>query len=241
MTDTEPPRDPQRMPPQKQITEEDLEKAHYAYGQARKRLGGIFITALAGIALIATYFLSSGSEDEALAACPASSERLAEVAPQAVGEVAALLVPKAPERLGDLTFNDASGAPVTLADFEGRTVLLNLWATWCAPCREEMPALDRLQATLGSDKFEVVAVNIDTGGGEKAQAFLDEIGVEELGFYADHSMQIFQNLRRRGRAFGMPTTVLIDTDGCELGTMSGPAHWDSEDAMLLIRAAVGSG
>jgi thiol-disulfide isomerase/thioredoxin len=238
MTDTEPPRDPQRMPPHKQMPSDDPEAAQVG---PRKRFGGLLIAGVAGVALIGALFMFSSNDDEALAACPASSERLTEVAPQAVGEVAALIVPKAPERLGDLTFNDANGNPTTLADFKGKTVLLNLWATWCAPCREEMPALDRLQATLGSDKFEVVAVNIDTGGGDKARAFLDEIGVEELGFYADHSMQIFQDLRRRGRAFGMPTTVLIDTDGCELGTMSGPAHWDSEDAMLLIRAALGVG
>ncbi|MEM8876997.1 MAG: TlpA disulfide reductase family protein [Pseudomonadota bacterium] len=234
MTDTEPPRDPQRMP-----TEEELEKARYAYDRSRKRFGGIVIAGIAAVALIGTYFFSSGADNEALAACPASTERLAEVEPRTIGEVAALLVPKAPEHLSDLAFEGADGQPMTMADFAGRTVLLNLWATWCAPCREEMPALDRLEATLGSDKFEVVAVNIDTGGGVKARAFLDEIGVEELGFYADHSMKIFQDLRARGRAFGMPTTVLIDSDGCELGTMSGPAHWDSEDAMLLIRTAVG--
>ena len=234
MTDTEPPREPQRMP-----TGEELEKARHAHDRARKRLGGIVISGIAAVALIGAYFFSSGVDNEALAACPASTERLAEVGPRAVGEVAALLVPKAPERLSDLAFEGADGQPMTMADFEGRTVLLNLWATWCAPCREEMPALDRLEATLGSDRFEVVAVNIDTGGSEKARAFPEEIGVEQLGFYADHSMKIFQDLRARGRAFGMPTTVLIDSDGCELGTMSGPAHWDSEDAMLLIRAAMG--
>lgn len=236
MTDTEPPRDPQRLP-----TEQELEKAHYAYDRARKRMGGLFIATIAAVALIGTYFFSSGGDEEALAACPASTDRLAAVEPRAVGEVAALIVPKAPERLTDLVFEGVDGQPMTMADFKGRTVLLNLWATWCAPCREEMPALDRLEATLGSERFEVVAVNIDTGGGEKALAFLEEIGVEQLGFYADHSMKIFQDLRSRGRAFGMPTTVLIDTDGCELGTMSGPAHWDSEDAMLLIRAAMGGG
>ena len=134
---------------------------------------------------------------------------------------------------------DADGKPRTLADFRGRTVLLNLWATWCVPCRKEMPALDALQAKLGGDDFEVVAVNIDTRNLDKPKAWLKEVGIKRLGYYADPSAKVFQDLKAIGKAFGMPTTLLIDPNGCELGTLAGPAEWASEDAIKLIEAALG--
>src|SRR5204862_290034 len=128
-----------------------------------------------------------------------------------------------PRRLPDLAFADAEGKPHTLGDFKGKTVLLNLWATWCVPCRKEMPALDALQAKLGGDKFEVVAVNIDTRNLDKPKAWLQEVGVKRLGYYADSSAKVFQDLKAIGKAFGMPTTLLIDAQGCELGAIAGPA------------------
>ena len=118
-------------------------------------------------------------------------------------------------------------------------MLLNLWATWCVPCRKEMPALDALQTRLGGDKFEVVAVNIDTRNLDKPKAWLQEVGIRQLGYYADPSAKVFQDLKAVGKAFGMPTTLLIDPQGCELGTLAGPAEWASEDAVKLIEAALG--
>jgi len=118
---------------------------------------------------------------------------------------------------------------------------LNLWATWCVPCREEMPALDRLQAQAGGADFEVVALNIDTARLEKRQQFLSEIGVKALKFYADPSADVFQTLKRAGKVVGLPTTILIDADGCELGTLAGAAAWDSPDALRLVAAARGTG
>ena len=118
-------------------------------------------------------------------------------------------------------------------------MLLNLWATWCVPCRKEMPALDALQAKLGGDKFEVVAVNIDTRNLDKPKAWLQEVGIKQLGYYADPSAKVFQDLKAAGKAFGMPTTLLIDPQGCELGVLAGPAEWASEDAVKLIEAALG--
>jgi thiol-disulfide isomerase/thioredoxin len=117
-------------------------------------------------------------------------------------------------------------------------VLLNLWATWCVPCRKEMPALDALQARLGGPDFEVVAVNIDTRDPEKPRSWLKETGVTGLAYYADASAKIFQDLKAAGRAFGMPTTILIDPQGCELATLAGPAEWASEDALAFIGAAL---
>jgi hypothetical protein len=102
-----------------------------------------------------------------------------------------------------------------------------------------MPALDALQGKLGSDKFEVVAVNIDTRNLDKPKAWLGEIGIARLGYYADSSAKVFQDLKAIGKAIGMPTTLLIDPNGCELGTLAGPAEWASEDAVKLIEAALG--
>jgi thiol-disulfide isomerase/thioredoxin len=118
-------------------------------------------------------------------------------------------------------------------------VLLNLWATWCVPCRKEMPALDALEGKLGGPAFEVVAINIDTRDPDKPRAWLKEVGVGRLGYYADPSAKVFQDLKTVGRAAGMPTTLLVDPAGCEIGTVAGPAEWASEDAVKLVTAALG--
>ena len=117
-------------------------------------------------------------------------------------------------------------------------MLLNLWATWCVPCRKEMPALDALQGKLGGDRFEVVAVNIDTRNLDKPKAWLQEVGVKRLGYYSDSSAKVFTDLKAIGKAFGMPTTLLIDAQGCERGALAGPAEWASEDAVKLVEAAL---
>ena len=171
--------------------------------------------------------------------CAASGAVSARIAPLAKGEVAAVAVRKTPEPLPDIAFKKPDGTPVTLADFKGRTVLLNLWATWCAPCKKEMPALNQLQAELGGKDFEVVAVNIDTRNAERAPQFLDDIGVKHLTRYTDQSVKIFDMLKAKGKAFGMPTTILIDGNGCELANLAGPAEWAGDDAKTLMRAAVG--
>jgi thiol-disulfide isomerase/thioredoxin len=117
-------------------------------------------------------------------------------------------------------------------------LLVNLWATWCAPCRHEMPALDELQREMGGEDFEVVAVNVETGDDAKPKAFLDEIGVDSLAFYRDNTVGLFNELKRRNLALGLPVTLLIDEEGCLLAHMNGPAEWASEDAKALIRAAM---
>src|SRR5690606_27725209 len=140
-------------------------------------------------------------------------------------------------RLPGLAFDGPDGKPKTIADFAGKTLLVNLWATWCVPCREEMPALNALQKELGSDRFEVVAINIDTGDDEKPKAFLTETAVDDLAYYRDASMGVFNTLKKEGLAFGLPVTLLMDDKGCLLSAMNGPAAWDSDDAKALIRAA----
>jgi len=172
------------------------------------------------------------------AACRGAVELAHKIAPLAHGEVAALTMAAAPLRLPDLAFEDADGKPKKLSDWRGRTVLVNLWATWCVPCRQEMPALDALQQRLGSPGFEVVAVNIDTRDPDKPKAWLKEVGIEKLAYYADPTAKTFQDLKEIGRAFGMPTTLLLDPQGCEIGTIAGPAEWASDDAVKLIQAAI---
>jgi thiol-disulfide isomerase/thioredoxin len=174
------------------------------------------------------------------AACRPAIALANKLAPFATGEVAAVNVAKSPLKVPNLAFQDTAGKPVTLDQWRGRVVLLNLWATWCVPCRKEMPALDALEQRLGGPRFEVVAINIDTRDGDKPRAWLKEVGVQKLNFYADPTARTFQDLKAIGRAFGMPTTLLIDAQGCEIGTIAGPAEWASEDAIKLITAALGS-
>ena len=175
----------------------------------------------------------------AAAECAGAPEAAAALDPLVGGEVAAFQIARDPDQLGDLTFVGAEGEPKSLADFSGKVALVNLWATWCAPCRKEMPALDRLQAALGGEDFAVVPVSIDTGGPDTAEKFLESVGVEQLPLYTDPSTDIFNEMKKRSLALGLPVTVLLDREGCLLGNMNGPAEWDSEDGLRLIRAAIG--
>ncbi|MDX5364949.1 MAG: TlpA family protein disulfide reductase [Alphaproteobacteria bacterium] len=152
----------------------------------------------------------------------------------AVGEVANFVPKPVPAAMPEVPFRDAEGRETSLADFRGKLVLLNLWATWCAPCREEMPQLDELQAELGGDAFEVLALSVDSTGPEVPAAFLKQVGASNLAFFHDPSAKANFTLG----AFGLPTTILISPDGLEIGRMAGPAHWASEDAKALIRQAL---
>lgn len=167
-------------------------------------------------------------------ACEADAEALAALKPLAKGEVAAMAVRERPINLSELAFVSADAAQTGIADFSGQTLLVNLWATWCAPCREEMPALSELQSELGDEDFKVLAINIDTGDVAKPKAFLEEIGVANLGLYRDASMGVFNTLKKEGLAFGLPVTLMIGRDGCLLGAMNGPAEWASDDAKALV-------
>lgn len=140
-----------------------------------------------------------------------------------------------PGGLDSAAFADGEGQPLTLADFQGKVVLVNLWATWCPPCVEEMPALDRLQARLGGPEFEVVAVSQDRGGVSLPKAFLMREGLENLRLYIDSS----SSMTRALKAPGLPTTVLFDREGREVARLVGPAEWDSDEMVGKIKAAAG--
>jgi thiol-disulfide isomerase/thioredoxin len=215
---------------------EDAARTH-----GKKRLAMVVAGGIAGVAagLAAVYGIGTLKRNAADEACAGAVDLAQRLAPLARGEVAAFTVADPSLRLPDLAFRDAGGRQHRLADWRGRTVLLNLWATWCVPCRKEMPALDALEGKLGGPAFEVVAINIDTRDSDKPRAWLKEVGVDRLGYYADPSAKVFQDLKAVGRAAGMPTTLLVDPAGCEIGTVAGPAEWASEDAVKLVTAALG--
>ena len=213
-----------------------------AGSRAQRKIMLFVLAAVAGAiaGALAVYFTALGHGNQTLVAgdCAPALTVAKRLAPLAHGELAAFRAADPPAKLDELAFKAPDGADVSLASFQGKTVLLNLWATWCAPCRSEMPALDRLQTAKGSDRFQVVAVNVDLRNPERAKAFLDETGVKNLAFYSDPTSGIFAKLKKNGLAFGLPTTVLIDGKGCRLGVIEGPAAWDSADAGALIAAAV---
>ena len=202
-------------------------------------------TVLAGAALITAGVLAglygfdrlAGNQDRPQACAPAIATARG-LDPMINGEVAAFQAAREPQDLGGLTFTGPDGKPQTVRDHEGQVVLLNLWATWCAPCRREMPALDRLQAAAGGRDFAVVPVSIDTGDLSKPKAFLESTGVKTLPLNTDPSTNIFNALKKRSLALGLPATMLIDRHGCLIGHMNGPAEWDSPDARRVIDAAV---
>jgi thiol-disulfide isomerase/thioredoxin len=209
------------------------------YHKPRRRVIALAVGGIAVLAVLgAVYGMGRLRSNAGTAACGPALETAQRIAPLARGEVAALAVSHTPSLVPDLAFKDADGHDHKLSDWRGRTVLVNLWATWCVPCRKEMPALDALQADLGGDKFDVVAINIDTRDAEKPLAFLRDTGVTHLAYYADQSAKVFQELKMAGKAFGMPTTLIIDRSGCEIGAMAGPAEWASVDGLKLVSAAI---
>ena len=199
-------------------------------------LGGVAGVAvgLAGVYGIGRLTGNAGADP----ACQASVETARRMAPLVRGEVAAVAIARRRKPCRCWRSRTAAGRERSLADWRGRTVLLNLWATWCVPCRKEMPALDALQAKLGGADFEVVSINIDTRDPDKPKEWLKSVGVNTLAYYADNSAKVFQDLKAAGKAFGMPTTLIVDPSGCELAALAGPAEWASEDALKLVTAAL---
>jgi thiol-disulfide isomerase/thioredoxin len=141
------------------------------------------------------------------------------------------------EAVPDLRFRDMQGNETGLAAFRGRAVVLNLWATWCAPCREEMPSLDRLQAMFPKEELVVLALSVDRAGPERVQAFLAEIGVTNLAVYRDPKAAAARILKLPG----LPATILIDRAGREAGRLFGIAQWDAPAAVAAVKALLAKG
>lgn len=205
----------------------------------------VAIAAAAGLlaGAVAVYVKEAGSGNgmfsEASAECAPSIGTASAMKEFAKGEVAAMVPVTEARRLSEIGFKDGADVGTSLSAFRGKTVLVNLWATWCVPCREEMPALNALEEDMGGEDFQVVAINIDTGSVDKPRDFLTEIGVDALAFYRDETMGVFNAMKKEGLAFGLPVTLMVDAEGCLLGSMNGPAAWDSPDAKALVAAALG--
>jgi thiol-disulfide isomerase/thioredoxin len=153
------------------------------------------------------------------------------IPPAAAQAPTGFAVHESPRPLPELQFENGQGEGMSLADFRGKVVLLNIWATWCAPCRREMPTLERLQAELGGPDFEVVALSLDRKGLSVVQEFYAELGLETLPIYVDASGEA----QRALSVLGLPTTLLLDRDGNEIGRLLGPAEWDSPEMVGFLR------
>lgn len=182
--------------------------------------------------------MGTGGNQAVAAECEAGATRTAAMDEAATGELAAFVVADQVAPLIDLSFVDATNTVKTLDDWQGTVTLVNLWATWCVPCREEMPDLDNLKGLFMDQGFDVVTISLDRAEPAVPMAFLDDIGNRNLDFYHDQAGESFRALQSVGLAFGLPATVLIDENGCRLGHLPGPAKWDGEDAQALIRAAL---
>ena len=198
----------------------------------------LWIAALSALAAFAAVYVIAGRPDNergAVSSPPGSESAPAPASGTnklSTGAMTTFVFKEPPAPLPEVQFVNGEGKPVTLKDWHGKVVLLNLWATWCAPCRAEMPALDRLQSAFGSDKFEVVALAVDKSGLGGARKFLEETKAQKLKLYADPTARLGNELK----VIGMPTSILIDTQGREIGRLIGPAEWDSPEARRLIES-----
>ncbi|MBI2735962.1 MAG: TlpA family protein disulfide reductase [Rhodospirillales bacterium] len=196
-------------------------------------------TAIIGIAALgAAAFIAVGifhhystSAPEGIAGSPASGAPTTATRSEKGFSFQTLEIPRP---LPELRFVDGEGREMTLKAFEGQTVLLNIWATWCVPCRKEMPALDRLQSKLGGPDFRVVALSIDREGLPAVTAFYQELGLKTLGIYVDQTGKASRQLG----VVGIPTTLLLDREGREIGRTVGPAEWDSDAVVQVLEKHV---
>jgi len=186
---------------------------------------------LAAVAVSATMLLVMGYEYGRQALSPESAVREPAPAVRAGStNPIELSVFDQPREIPEIRFQDEQGHDLSLADFRGRVVLLNVWATWCVPCRKEMPALDRLQAKLGGDEFRVIPLSVDREGVAAVKRFYQQLGLKDLGIYVDP-------WGKAGRALaipGVPTTLLIDRQGREVARKMGAAEWDDPEMVERI-------
>jgi len=206
--------------------------------------GPSFLTYIAGMTLaaIAGFAVSEFALAPAPAPAPPSGQPMAasgggaQAAPSETG-LDKLVVHSAPREVPQFSFIDGEGETRTLADWRGKLVLVNIWATWCAPCKEEMPALDRLEAELGGVDFAVLPISVDRGGLKKPRSFLEEIGADNLPLLLDETARLNFKLE----VMGLPATLIIDEQGREIARMIGPAEWDSPEAIAQLRQFMAAG
>lgn len=208
----------------------------------RMRPRRVLIIALfsAAVALALTLVLGNFMPAQATQ-CDPQVVRGQKIDSSAFGQLAALNGTGEGRGYADLAFADAAGKPMTLADFKGKKLLVNFWASWCIPCRAEMPALAAVAAKYNSDQFAMVPINFDVGadGLRKAEKFLADNKIEGVPLY-QAPITAFQRLQQQAVALGLPTTLLLDEKGCELAVLQGPAEWDSADGHAVIDTLIGS-
>ncbi len=184
------------------------------------RICGPFI--LYALALLGANFAAASEQD--FAAIQALRE----------GSMKKLLFHEIPRPVSSEAFYDSNGAAVTLSEFRPKIVVLNFWATWCAPCLKELPTLDALNENLGGDKFEVLAVATGRSSPEDAAEFLLENNIDSLDLYLDPKLKF---LRGTG-VLGLPTTIVVNGDGNEIARLIGDADWNSESAIEIFEALI---
>ncbi|WEK04483.1 MAG: TlpA disulfide reductase family protein [Candidatus Devosia phytovorans] len=192
------------------------------------------------VAIAAWVYVGNGAQAKE---CPVQADDAAAIDAAAVGELAALNGTGEGRGYATMAFKDASGTEMTIGDFKGKALLVNFWASWCVPCREEMPALDALATKYNSDAFMVLPINLDIGanGLEKAEGFLEENQFANLPLYADNTFSAFERLKQEAVAIGLPATLVLDENGCELGVLQGPAEWNTPDGEKVIETLIGLG
>ena len=201
----------------------------------KTRLPIIAITgALAAAALFGAVYVNMGGNGNVAPGGKQAGTKARGLAAYSVGKMITFVASAEPKDIPDFTFVKDDGSETSLKAWRRKVVVLNLWATWCGPCRKEMPALDRLKVDLAGDEFDLVAISVDRGGLDKPRKFLEEIKVKHLTLYNNSSGKLTSSLK----VIGLPTTLLINRQGKEIGRLAGPAEWDSKEALALIKAAI---
>ena len=191
---------------------------------------------LAPVAILAVFIavallIPDGEEGEVLSVAPDQAGLCAEIAPLRVGDMAKLTCHETPFNPMQASFSDGADAPMTVADLSGKIVVMNFWATWCPPCRAEMPSIDRLAGELSGNDIKVMAVSTDRGGREKIDKFFSEIDIQNLAVYRDKNSE----LARDAGAMGLPVTLILDRQGREIARLIGEAKWDSAEVKAIVR------
>lgn len=184
--------------------------------------------AACAIAVLGIMFMSS---DEQIDAAAGNPERTAALLALREGDMAKLVVHTMPKPAPQTPFTLESGEEATLKAFNGKIALVNFWATWCAPCRKEMPMLSELQAKLGGDQFEVVTIATGRNPQPAIEAFFKEIGVDNLPLHRDPKQQMARDMG----VLGLPITVILDRRGYEIARLQGDADWSSSSAKAILR------
>ena len=192
-----------------------------------------FSVALAAL-LYGAIFLTANAGATDLGAAELTAADRATLKELRGGDMAKLVIHNAPRARIDETFRDLYGNPITLADYSGKVVLLNIWATWCPPCRAEMPTIDRLAGAMEGPDFSVISLSTDRGGPERAAQFYDDIQIENLKVMHDRS----GDFARQAGVLGLPVTLILDRQGREIARLLGDADWDSPEARAILRRVI---